>query len=565
MDSEYIVRKYYRRLFLLPKTYVILTTYLLITTSVAVVEVVPSKDVLTYFENILNYLKGATTFLILNLVMMKSKTLNVKRVLGLTTVLTATFSVAEVVFTKLLGVKGLGILASSGLSYIVLPAFLTYIRALTASIIPQLITYLVLNNVSVVDVIPYITNAVVVQTLTLTAALVTLTAIEFKGRSTLGIKPLSLMNAFIGSWFSNDPKPIEYEFMKYSESKEVLLRFVMFKPSNGDDILLVFPTIHFGPFRNIGSSRFIYRLEDALGNRYHLLIFHTPGSHERNLVSSEDVEELVKYVNNYVDGLVNIVVGVKPCKPYVVRTDGWEAYVIPFQTGLITFVKNLDRGCDDLPYEVWELLNSSNTYVNALVDTHSSKGSNDYDLNVFKGLTSEVLNNYRCDDVVDFQVGYSEGYLSSMCRGVCYGKVKALVMSFNNSKHVLIYIYGNNMDLNFRKLLTSEVSKLGFDYVEVVTPDDHSCAASFKESPYDIVSYSEDLLNVVKDVVVSATNNLSSATIHTADIVVKNVKLFGNKVWDMVRGLDILGRLVIKYLPITILTMNLTPLTTLLI
>jgi len=565
MDNEYIVRKYYRRLFLLPKTYVILATYLLITTSVAVIEVVPSKNVVTYFENILNYLKGSTTFLILNLILMKSKTLNTKRVLGLTTVLITTFSVAEVVFTKLLGVKGLGILASSGLSYIVLPAFLNYIRALTASTIPQLITYLVLNNVLGVDVITYIVNAVIVQALTLTTALMTLTTIEFKGRSTLGIKPLSLINAFVGSWFSNDPKPIEYEFMKYSESKEVLMRFVTFKSFNGDNILLVFPTIHFGPFRNIGSSRFIYRLEDVLGNRYHLLVFHTPGSHERNLVSSEDVEELIKYVNNYVDGLVNMVADVKPCRPYVVRTNGWEAYVIPFQTGLITFVKNLDRGCDDLPYEVWELLNSNNTYVNALVDTHSSKGSNDYDLKVFKELLGEVLNNYRCDEVIGFQVGYSEDYLNSVCRGVCYGKVKALVMNFNNSKHVLIYIYGNNMDLNFRKLLTSEISKLGFNYVEVVTPDDHSCAASFKESPYDIVSYSEDLVNVVKNVVVSAADNLSNATIRTADIIIKDVRLFGSKVWDMVRGLDILGKLVIKYLPITIFVMNLTPLTTLLI
>ena len=69
----------------------------------------------------------------------------------------------------------------------------------------------------------------------------------------------------------------------------------------------VFPTTHFGPFRSIGSSRFIYRLEDVLGSRYQLLVFHTPESHDRNLVSSDDVEELVKYVNNHIDGLLNAV------------------------------------------------------------------------------------------------------------------------------------------------------------------------------------------------------------------------------------------------------------------
>ncbi|MEM4519607.1 MAG: DUF2070 family protein [Sulfolobales archaeon] len=565
-SRETIIRHYYRRLFLLPKTYVILVAYLAIASLISIFEVLPATDLITYLDNILNYLLGFTIFLILNIVLTKSKTLNVKRVLGLTTVSIGVFSIAEVVFARLVGIKGLGILTSSGLTYIVLPVFLKYPQALIASIIPQFVSYLILNKVVFTSLPTYLVKAIAIQALSLIASFTIVMVIELRGRKLLGIKPMSLLNSFIASWFSNDPQPIESEFEKYSESKDVLLRFALLKTQNSENVLLVFPTIHFGPFKNIGSSRFLYHLEDALGSRYQVFVFHTPCSHERNLVSSSDSEEIVKYLNNNLDGLLNITADLTPCKPYVTIDDsGWEAYIIPLKTGFIAFLKNLVNGSDDLPFDVWDLLNDAKgMYFYSLVDTHSSKGQPETNLAIFKNLLNKLLANYRCEELKNFEVGYSEGYVNFLHRGLCFNKVKSLVMNFDGSKHALIYLYGNNMDTKFRQLITSEVSKLGLDYVEVVTPDDHSCAASFKESPYDIVSCCDDVINIIKEVVSNALSNMSKATIHTADIIISNVKLVGNKVWDMVKGLDILGSSTIKYLPTSIFAMNIIPIITLL-
>ncbi|MEM1898153.1 MAG: DUF2070 family protein [Sulfolobales archaeon] len=567
IGSESIVRQYYRRLFLLPKMYVIIIAYLAIGSAIGVAEALPSSELITYLNNVADYLVGFTVFLLLNVATTFSKTLNLKRVLGLTTILIGVFSIAEVVFSKLTNTKGLGVLASSGMSYIVLSVFIKHLQAFIASTLPQFLTYLVLNKIVVESsLMTYVIKAIAVQALSLIASTSITVLIEFKGRKSLGIKPISLLNSFIASWFSNNPQPIETEFEKYSESKDVLIRLTLIKTDNGENILLIFPTIHFGPFRNIGSSRLIYHLEDLLGSRYQTFVFHTPCSHERNLVASSDSERIAKYLNNNVDGLFNITATLKPCRPYkVVNNDSWEAYVIPIQTGFIAFLKNLEKGSDDLPYDVWDLIKDrGGIHFYSLVDTHSSKGNVETNLEVFKDLLDRIVSNYRCEEVQDFSIGYSEGYVNPLHRGLCYNKVKSLVMDFNGSKHVIVYLYGNNMDREFRNILTSEILSLGVEHVEVITPDDHSCAASFKESPYDIISCCNDLVGVVKNVVRNAMLNMSKAGIHTADVVIMNVKLVGDKVWDMVRGLDILGGLAIKYIPASLILMNLTPLITLL-
>ncbi len=564
--TESVVKQYYRRLFLLPKAHVIIAAYLSIASLVGIMSTAEGGDLIDYLTNLLIYLAGFTAFLALNLILTKSKTLNIKRVLGLTTILIGVFSPAEVVFDRLTGVKGLGVLASSGMSHIVLPVFLNSPQAFAASVIPQLVTYIMLNNAAFDPSLPsYLVRAAAVQGLSLLASTAFMGVIEFKGRNLLGIKPISLLNSFIASWFSNDPEPIESEFSKYSEDGEVMVRLALIRTEAGERILLVFPTLHFGPFRNVGSSRFIYQLEDLLGSRYQTFVFHTPGSHERNLVASSDSEEMAKYLNNNVDGLLNMTADLKPCKPYTVsNSDGWEAYVIPLRTGFIAFLRNLRDGSDDLPYEVWEAVKGGDgIYFYSLVDTHSCKGHPETDLEVFKDLLSKVLINRKCEEVREFLVGYGEGYTSPLHRGLCFNKVKSLVMDFDGSKHALIYLYGNNMDGEFRKALTSEVLKLGVDYVEVVTPDDHSCAASFKESPYDIISCCHDVIDAVKNVVASAMSNMSRASIRTADVIFGNVKVVGDKVWDMVRGIDILGSLASKYIPISLIAMNLTPMLTL--
>ncbi len=562
MDSEDVVRRYYTRLFLLPKAYVLGIIYLTVTSVIAVADVLPSSSARDYIDALASYLKAFTLLLTLNVVLTRSKTLNLKRVLGLTTILIILFSIPEVVFHRLLGLKGLGILASTGLSLLVLPAFINAIRSITASVVPQLITYLIINNAFNDHLMSYLIKALAIQVTSAAASILTLTLIEFKGRSLLGIKPIRLLKSFLASWFSRDAEVLESEFMQYSEGSEVLIRLVLIRRDWDEDVLLVFPTLHYGPFRNVGSSRFIYHLEELLGSRYYVYVFHTPGSHERNLASSTYSEDIARYLNSNVDYLLRGLVEFNPCMPYTVVSNGWTAYVIPFPTGLIAFLSNTSQGADDLPYEVWGIIDGfKGTYVNAVVDTHSFKGPRQYDLSIFRELLSKVFSNLKCIEVTDFAVGHGESYVEGVCRGLCYNKVKALVMSFNGVKHALVYIYGNNMDGVFRGRLASEVMSLGINHVEIVTPDDHSCAASLKESPYDIISYCNSLIDAVKWAVNNALQNMSKAKMLTADVILTNVKLVGSKVWDMVKALEVLGQATYKYVATSIALMMLTPLT----
>ncbi len=561
MEVEGITKKYYSRLFLLPRGPVLVLSYIALLAIVALINSMPPLSLSRFLVSFTQYLILGVVLVSMCLPLATAKTLTLKRTLGIATAMFLVALPAEVVFYRLLSLKGVGLLASSGLAFIALTAFCHPLIALISSVALPLLAFKTVNDLLGEFVSPHtLIYALMTTAISVGLGAFFLGLIELKGRN-LGYSPVTMARAFIKTWFTGDPVKLEEAFRKYSKVEDMRAKILVFNRVGGEPIVLVFPSLHFGPFRNIGSSRFIYHLEDALGVHVKSFVFHTAGSHEHNLVSSEDSMELAKKLNVLINNYYTTLAQLKMCEPLRIKVKGWSAYVLRGPTSAIVFLVNVEKGSDDLPHELWDYLESrlSDLLMVAVVDSHSFKGSRVTDLSELKEVIDEVVRKCRCEEGSNFMVGYGEGVIDGACTGVCHNVVKALSMNFSGRRYAIVYIYGNNMDGRYRMKLEEMIKKLGFADVEIVTPDDHSCAASLTETPYDIVRESSEVTKAVLEAIKEAVSNELEAYYGTLEAVVKNVKYVGCSIFNMAEGIEKLGSLAERTFPILVVLMNLTP------
>jgi len=561
MEIESVTRKYYSRLFLLPKAPVLMLLYVAVLAVAALINSVPPLSLSRFVVSFMQYLILGVVLALMYSPLAVAKTLTLKRTLGIAAAMFLVALPAEVVFYRLLLFKGIGLLASSGFAFIILMAFCHPLIALASSTALPLLAFKTVNDL----LGEFVTLQDMVYALMTTATSVGLGAvflvlIEVKGRN-LGYSPITVARAFIKTWFTGNPVKLEEAFSKYGKIEDLRTKILILNRVGADPVVLVFPTLHFGPFRNIGSSRFIYHMEEALGRHVKSFIFHTAGSHEHNLVSSEDSVGLAKKLNTLINNYYSTLANLKMCEPMRIKVEGWSAYVLRGPTLAVVFLVNTERGSDDLPHELWEYLESklSDQLMTAVVDSHSFKGEKVSDLRELEGVINEVVSKCKCEEGRDFMVGYGEGVINGKCTGVCHNLVKALTMNFGGRRYAIVYIYGNNMDGRYRTKLEEMIKKLGFIEVEIVTPDDHSCAASLTETPYDIVREDREVTKAVLKAVKEAVSNEMEAYYSTLEAVVKNVKYVGRSIFNMAVGLGKLGSLAEKFLPFLVILMNAAP------
>jgi len=561
MEIESVTRKYYSRLFLLPKAPVLMLLYIVLLAIVALINSVPPLSFSRFLVSFTQYLILGVALALMYSPLAVAKTLTLKRTLGIAAAMFLVALPAEVIFYRLLSFKGVGLLASSGFTFIILMAFCHPLIALTSSVALPLLAFKTVNDllgefVSIHNMV----YALMTTAMSVGLGALFLILIEVKGRN-LGYSPITVARAFIKTWFTGDPVKLEEAFSKYGKIEDLRTKILILNRVGGEPIVLIFPTLHFGPFRNIGSSRFIYHLEDALGTHVKSFVFHTAGSHEHNLVSSEDSVELAKKLNVLINNYYSTLANLKMCEPMRIKVRGWSAYVLRGPTLTIVFLVNTEKGSDDLPHELWGYLESrlGDLLVTAVVDSHSFKGEKVSDLRELKGVINEVARKCRCEVGKDFMVGYGEGTINGKCTGVCHNVVKALTMNFSGRRYAIVYIYGNNMDGKYRVKLEEMIKKLGFVDVEIVTPDDHSCAASLTETPYDIVREEEEVTKAVLEAIREAVSNELKTYYSTLEAVIKNVKYVGHSIFNMAKGLGKLGSLTERVLPLLVILMNVTP------
>lgn len=112
-------------------------------------------------------------------------------------------------------------------------------------------------------------------------------------KKNLGVKSTDALSLFFSQWLYHN-KDMEKTFEKVGEVAKTLVSVIGFKRQN-DELLLVTPYVHFGPFGNLGGSEFSYLICDAISSRFgsKSLVFHGSVTHDLNPVSTSQMDVIL--------------------------------------------------------------------------------------------------------------------------------------------------------------------------------------------------------------------------------------------------------------------------------
>ena len=562
MDAEGVVSRYYRLITLTPRgraASLLVLGLLVILSSVATS--LPTNEAYAYLRGLATYSLEASILVALLLPLGRTRIFNIKRSMNFAAAIMLATLPAEVILSMLGGPRGLGISASPGFSVFVLAGFYRVRAAALLSLYPAVLVPLIDSPLLGYEM-PHVAPLVILMSFTsLGMGASALYSIEYLGRRRK-VSPLDSVRAFMRAWLIGNHESLEELIRSLGVSGRVRVRALVFKRELGEPVALVFPDFHFGPFRNVGSARFIYSLEEGLRPAMESLVFHTPGSHERNIAMASRSLEIAKSAASSISSYYGQLVDYGMCKPLILRKGEWEVYVLRGPTAVVSFLTNVVRGNDDLPYSIWEeaeRLLGGDPLLNllAIVDSHAAKGPPFEDDEELVHVISTLKGVNRCSEE-EFYVGYGE-VVGTGCRELCYDKVRVLSLRFGDERYAIVYLYGNNVDIKTRENIVDITKSMGYRGSLVVTPDDHSCAASFKEKPYHVVSGCPGLYEAISRAAERALEDESRSRYVTLEHVFDGVELAGQNIWRLTSLIDELGRAALRALLLVITLINLVP------
>ncbi|MDK6028244.1 DUF2070 family protein [Ignisphaera sp. 4213-co] len=367
---------------------------------------------------------------------------------------------------------------------------------------------------------------------------------------------LKIANAWIRFMLSGDGNEIEEALDNIGIEFNAQMKIFLFERKT-DAIALITPTIHFGPYKNIGSTYLPYDIESVFtSKKLKVLVFHGAGSHELDLTKRAYGVSLARELASRIVEEKDRIVPELVYEPFRVFNGLREALAIQTDSTALIIISSTVTGGDDLPYELQKFAESITRLYGfrdvVIVDAHNLEGKRELDVSQFSLLVKAALSK-RSKVCEEFMVGYGESSIKEhvYVKGICRDVVKALTMRCNENLYSIIYLYGNNAKVGVRDALRKVAIENGCKDAEVVTLDDHTCAGSVFDAPYYSIELSNSLIDAVKNALNVSINDLKPATVKYLQYESK-VKVAGNKIYELLDVATRVGSIIVKYLKISL-------------
>ncbi len=356
-----------------------------------------------------------------------------------------------------------------------------------------------------------------------------------------GIDVLGLANAWAKFILVRDPSDLESLFEKCGVEREVSARALLIDCGKQRAAVIV-PGVHFGPFRELGSSPFPHVLDEELRRAgYEALVLHGAGSHELDIVTSEESRRVASTIAKFLASDSHPRVEV--FEPFRVSDGRREALVIPTSRLYIVAISSPLTGGDDLPEDVQKLAEEmARRYLGvdvAIVDCHNLEGPREMNASSFTKLLREALSK-TSKPCSEFKASIATEEVKGHVRGLCSPRVKVLALQCDGKRLGVVYIYGNNADVGVRESLRKALVELGFDDAEVITADDHLCTATTFDAPYYAVELAQPLVDAIVRAARRALNNLAPAIARYARMSIRT-RVLGDNAFRMLRVAESVG------------------------
>jgi putative membrane protein len=376
---------------------------------------------------------------------------------------------------------------------------------------------------------------------TLISSFVFLHLLDRLGKKTLGVGSLSLFRAFMLNWVLSLNAPFEQILENLGEKKDVETCFAKFA-SHSTQIVMAVPSVHPGPFKNIGSSLLPSLVKTALEKQPNCVacVPHGLMGHEFDLASQEQNQ---KIINQLVTSVNAAEVSETKASPFVKVTDGLAtACGQVFGKSVLVSFTLAPKTIEDLPPElgvfVSEEARKNGLDLCAAVDAHNSMNGEaeiEKSMDSLKNVASKCLAQVASLRQSAFEVGAStiaprEFRLED---GMGAGGITVVIVKCGSQKAAYVVIDGNNMVSGLREEILSSLNSLGIDDGEVFTTDTHAVSALILgKQGYHLVGEVIDksvLLSYIKTAALTAISKLQPAKVVSGRVSVKEVTVLGAK------------------------------------
>ena len=442
-------------------------------------------------------------------------------------------------YSLLIGYAAVIILRTIALSF---TSFRTRLAIILASLIQPIFCFLpmfyVIFSVNTLKVVMFAYIGLFILTSN-SVAFVFIYLVNEVSAENLQISIATILRAFLVNWMEDVEGPVETIFEGFGCEKTIKFSLLAFGRKERLKSLVVVSSVHPGPFRNVGSSRFPSMVQKVLEKKHNCVVSVPHGlfSHEFDLSSQSQNHIVLKAI---VKSSSFSKFSQKASKFIRVHNDVGSASCQIFGDCALMTLTLAPETTEDFPQEIGDVILEEATklgisYVTIINAHNSINGSFNVEtsLESLKRVGLEALRKASSSNLFPFEVGEAKVVLDEFTCKDGMGPGGICILAFRVNKQTCIYVTvdGNNMVSGLREKILEAIKGLGVNDGEVLTTDTHVVnAIVMNERGYhpvgEIIPH-DKLINSISQGVREALTNLEP--IHSSCQLgsVPNVRVIG--------------------------------------
>ncbi|MEM3364927.1 MAG: DUF2070 family protein [Candidatus Methanomethyliaceae archaeon] len=346
------------------------------------------------------------------------------------------------------------------------------------------------------------------STLSFLVAVWYIISIEKVGKEILGYSTFTLFRAFIEAIMLDKTGLLEklLKMIAVVGKTEIMIFNFEGKTVKGK---IVAPLVHPGPFREFGSSKLPTKLALKLKEAgINPLIFHTPTTHEKDLIFSKECDLIINSVLSSriiskgsgvtrsvskKKGDVTVMCQILDNVPLVVITRS------PIPT------EDLPERINDICLKKLAEMGFSDGVIvdahNVMDEQYKEFGKKDEEdlLEALQECIEELKREPTSKGLVGFSNSKIDGY--SLSEGFGDAGIMVMIIEVNGQKTVYVVFDGNNMIVGLREKLLENLKKEGYPNSEIATTDTHVVVARKAREGYSPIGKIVNWDIIIKKVV----------------------------------------------------------------
>lgn len=399
-------------------------------------------------------------------------------------------------------------------------------------------------------------------------------SIDGHGKRIVGIGAIQLFRAFVLDWAESFPDPLEKHFEKIGRREDVSVAVLAFGSGGVPRAYLVVPMLHPGPFRDVGSSRLPFMIQETLERRFNVIAMvpHGTSGHEMDLTSQRESARVLDEVMN----LSHLDLSSHRATRLVRAENSLaKATCQMFDNCAFMTITCAPREIEDIPREVGLQIVSDGIRMGVetvvVVDAHNSISSTtrlprftEADVFALREAAKDAISKALQEPYKELVFGVAKVVSDEfdLRQGMGPGGIVALVLDVGGQRVAYVTIDGNNMIVNLRDKILGSLYKIGIDEGEVMTTDTHMVNAVTMTRrgyhPIGEVMDQDRLISHINRAVNHGLNGLGRGEVAFKTSVIRGINIIGDGVVKLSLLVDsatsYTKRLVVVMVPVGITT-----------